>query len=188
MTKISLNIAAMPLVKKLCDEADKYSVSVEQSESGATLIDAGIKAAGGFLAGEMITKICLGGYGEADIFPMQYGDVILPSVFVKTDYPALSTLASQFAGWQVKETDYSAIASGPARALALKPKHLYEKLNYKDESDVAVLVLETEKKPPESVVQLIASKCHVSPANLFLVMFFGDWWQSFWFLRCVEGP
>ena len=171
MTKISLNIAAMPLVKKLCDEADKYSVSVEQSESGATLIDAGIKAAGGFLAGEMITRICLGGYGEADIFPMQYGDVVLPSVFVKTDYPALSTLASQFAGWQVKEADYSAIASGPARALALKPKHIYKKLMYKDESDVAVLVLETEKKPPESVVQLIASKCNVSPTNLFLVMF-----------------
>jgi methenyltetrahydromethanopterin cyclohydrolase len=55
--------------------------------------------------------------------------------------------------------------------LARKPKHLYEKLKYREESDVAVLVLETEKKPPESVVQLIASKCNVTPTNLFLVMF-----------------
>ena len=171
MTLIRLNASAMSLVNKLCDKADKYAVYIEQSESGATLIDAGIKAEGGYLAGEMVTNICLGGYGEADILPIQYGDRILTSVFVKTDHPAISTLASQFAGWQVKEPDYSAIASGPARALALKPKHLYEKLKYKDESDVAVLVLETEKKPPESVIQLIAAKCNVSPKNLFLLMF-----------------
>ena len=171
MGKISLNNAALDLVKELCDEADKYAVSVEKLKSGTTLIDAGIEAKSGFLAGEMITRICLGGYGEANIIPMQYGDVILPSVFVKTDYPALSTLASQFAGWQIKEGDYSAIASGPARALAQKPKHLFRKLNYKDESEVAVLVLETERKPPDSVVQLVATKCNVSPKNLFLVMF-----------------
>jgi methenyltetrahydromethanopterin cyclohydrolase len=113
----------------------------------------------------------LAGYGKASILPIQYGDIILPSVFVVTDHPALSTLASQFAGWQVKGEDFSAIASGPARALALKPKDLYEKLQYKDESDTAVLVLETEKKPPEPVIQLIADKCKVSSKNLFLVMF-----------------
>ncbi len=170
-SKISLNKSALNLVNKLCGEADKYAITIEKSESGATLIDAGIDAEGGFLAGELVTEICLAGYGKASILPIQYGDIILPSVFVVTDHPALSTLASQFAGWQVKGEDFSAIASGPARALALKPKDLYEKLQYKDESDVAVLVLETEKKPPEPVIQLIADKCKVSSKNLFLVMF-----------------
>ena len=170
-SKISLNKSALNLVNKLCGEADKYAITIEKSESGATLIDAGIDAEGGFLAGELVTEICLAGYGKASILPIQYGDIILPSVFVVTDHPALSTLASQFAGWQVKGEDFSAIASGPARALALKPKDLYEKLQYKDESDTAVLVLETEKKPPEPVIQLIADKCKVSSKNLFLVMF-----------------
>lgn len=170
-SKISLNKSALNLVNKLCGEADKYAITIEKSESGATLIDAGIAAEGGFLAGELVTEICLAGYGKASILPIQYGDIILPSVFVVTDHPALSTLASQFAGWQVKGEGFSAIASGPARALALKPKDLYEKLQYKDESDVAVLVLETEKKPPEPVIQLIADKCKVSSKNLFLVMF-----------------
>ncbi len=170
-SKISLNKSALNLVNKLCGEADKYAITIEKSESGATLIDAGIDAEGGFLAGELVTEICLAGYGKASILPIQYGDIILPSVFVVTDHPALSTLASQFAGWQVKGEGFSAIASGPARALALKPKDLYEKLQYKDESDVAVLVLETEKKPPEPVIQLIADKCKVSSKNLFLVMF-----------------
>jgi methenyltetrahydromethanopterin cyclohydrolase len=169
--KISLNLSALKLVKQLCDEADKYQVTVEKTESGATLVDAGIRAEGGFLAGEMVTEICLGGYAKATVTPVQYGDLVLPSVFVQTDHPAISLLGSQFAGWQIKGEDFSAIASGPARALALKPKHLYETLMFKEESEVAVLVLETEKEPSEEIINLIAEKCKVAPKNLFLVMF-----------------
>ncbi|MCW4054229.1 MAG: methenyltetrahydromethanopterin cyclohydrolase [Candidatus Bathyarchaeota archaeon] len=171
MPKISLNSAALNLVKMFCREAETYCVSVEKTDSGATIIDAGIESEGGFLAGEMITEICLGGYGKAKILPVQYGDVVLPSVYVQTDHPALSTLASQFAGWQIKVSGFSAIGSGPARALALKPKKLYEKLGYKDESDTAVLVLETDKKPPEEAIHQIAESCGVSTDNLFLIAF-----------------
>ncbi len=171
VSKINLNIAAMALVKRLCDEAEDYAVIVEKTESGATLIDAGIKAEGGYLAGEIVTEICLGGYGQAKILPVQYDDVVLPSVYVQTDHPTISTLASQFAGWQIKVDQFSAIASGPARALALKPKDLFEKIMYKEESEVAILVLETEITPSEAVVQHIASKCKVAPENLFLVLF-----------------
>jgi methenyltetrahydromethanopterin cyclohydrolase len=171
LQKVSLNIAALHLVQKLCEEAEKYNVTVEEAEAGTTLIDAGINAEGGYFAGEIITEICLGGYGKAKVTPIQYGDTILPSVFVLTDHPALSTLGSQFAGWQIKGEGFSAIASGPARALALKPKHLYEKLNYKEEAQTAVLVLETEKKPPEHIIEQIAEKCKVTPKNLFLITF-----------------
>lgn len=171
MSKINLNLSALRLVKKLCSEAENYLVSIEETKSGATLIDAGLESEGGFLAGEIITEICLGGYGQVRIFPVQYADVVLPSVYVQTDHPALSTLGSQFAGWQVKAGDFSAIGSGPARALARKPKKLYEKLDYKEESDVAVLVLETEAKPPEDAINQIALKCNVPTENLFLVLF-----------------
>jgi methenyltetrahydromethanopterin cyclohydrolase len=171
LVKDNLNVAALKLVQGLCNEAEKYNVTVEKSESGATLIDAGINADGGFFAGEIVTDICLGGYGKAKVTPIQYGDTVLPSVFVITDNPALSTLASQFAGWQIRGEGFSAIASGPARALALKPKRLYEKLKYKEEANSAVLVLETEKTPPETVIKQIAEKCKVAPRNLFLIMF-----------------
>lgn len=171
MAKISLNMSTLDLVKTLCKETEKYAVSVEKTESGATLIDAGLESKGGFLAGKMITEICLGGYGEARILPVQYEDVVLPSVYVQTDYPALSTLGSQFAGWQIKLGDYSAIGSGPARALALKPKKLYEKIGYKDEADTAILVLETEQRPPEEAIQLVAEKCNVSTEKLFIIVF-----------------
>lgn len=168
--KLSLNISALSLVKKLCTASENYGVVVEETRSGATVIDAGINAKGGFLAGEMITEICLGGLGKANVFPAQYGDVVLPSIFVQTDHPALATLASQFAGWHIKVGEYSAIGSGPARALALKPKEVYEKITYRDEADTAVLVLETNKLPPDEVIQLVSDQCKVAPTNLFLVL------------------
>jgi methenyltetrahydromethanopterin cyclohydrolase len=168
---INLNKSAMRSFNKLVDDADKYGVLVEQSSVGSTLIDAGIKAQGGYLAGELVTEICLAGYGRATVMPVQYGDIILPSVFIQTDHPALSLLGSQFAGWQIKGENYSAIASGPARALALKPKGLYTKLNHQEKSDIAVIVLETETAPPPAVLEEIASKCSVSTKNLFVVMF-----------------
>jgi len=165
-----VNLAALSLVKKLCTKAENYGVVVEETELGATLIDAGIKANGGFHAGKIISEICLGGYGKAKIFPAQYGDLVLSSIFVQTDHPAVATLGSQFAGWQIKSGKYSAIGSGPARALALKPKELYEKIKYKDEADAAVLVLETSKKPPDEIIQQISKQCKVAPKSLFLIL------------------
>ena len=168
--KLSVNLKALSLVKKLCTKAENYGVIVEETESGATLIDAGIKAKGGIFAGKTITEICLGGYGKTKIFPAQYGDFVLPSIFVQTDHPAVATLGSQFAGWQIKAGKYSAIGSGPARALALKPKELYEKIKYKDEAYAAVLVLETSKKPPDEVIQQISIQCKVAPKSLSLIL------------------
>jgi methenyltetrahydromethanopterin cyclohydrolase len=165
-----LNLSALALIDKLAVDSAKYGVIVEKSTSGATIIDAGIKARGGFLAGQLITEICLGGYGQTKILPMQYGDAVLPSIYVQTDYPALSTLASQFAGWRIKVENYSAIGSGPARAIALKPKKLYRKLEYQENPDSAVLVLETNETPPEEVIQKISTACSVSPDRVFLVL------------------
>jgi methenyltetrahydromethanopterin cyclohydrolase len=168
--KLSVNRLALPLVKRLCDQADEYGVIVKKKVSGATLIDAGIKAKGGYIAGQIITEICLGNLGKADITYKRYSDLEFPSVFVYTDYPAISTLGSQFAGWQVKSGKYVAMGSGPARASSLKPKELYEKIGYKDISDVAVLVLETSKEPPEEAIRKICEECSIDSENLFLVL------------------
>lgn len=169
-SQLSVNRTALKLIKRLCEEAEEYGVAVKETKSGATLIDAGIKAKGGFLAGRLITEICLGGYGEAEILSMRYDDVELPSIFVCTDHPAIATLGSQFAGWHIKTGDFSAIGSGPARALALKPKEIYEKIEYKDKADVAVLVIETAKEPPEETMKHISVQCKVKPEHLFLIL------------------
>jgi methenyltetrahydromethanopterin cyclohydrolase len=165
-----LNNSALSLVDKLCNNSQKYGVNVEKGPLGATIIDAGIKARGGFLAGKIVTEICLAGYGQVQILPMQYEDIFLPSIYVQTDFPAISTLASQFAGWRIKVDDYSAIGSGPARAIALKPKKLYRKLEYQEISENAVMVLETKSEPPQAVIEKISKQCNISPDKLFLVL------------------
>ncbi|MEM2936702.1 MAG: methenyltetrahydromethanopterin cyclohydrolase [Candidatus Bathyarchaeia archaeon] len=167
---LSVNRSALRLVKKLCEDAEEYGVKVKNTESGATLIDAGIKDNGVILAGKIVTEICLGGLGKAEILWVPYGDLVLPSIFVYTDHPTVATLGSQLAGWSIKVETYFAMGSGPARALALKPKELYEKIGYRDEAEEAVLALETSKEPPEEVITHIANQCGVKTDNLFLIL------------------
>jgi methenyltetrahydromethanopterin cyclohydrolase len=167
---LSVNGLAWKLFEKLCENKDSYGVKVEKANSGATIVDAGIKVKGGFQAGKIITEICMGGCGKARITRRQYGDLDLLSIFIYTDHPVIATLGSQFAGWQIKEGDYFAIGSGPARALALKPRKIYEKIGYKDSFDKGVVVLETDKGVPARLVQRIAKDCKISPQNLAVIL------------------
>ncbi|MEM3580943.1 MAG: methenyltetrahydromethanopterin cyclohydrolase [Candidatus Bathyarchaeia archaeon] len=167
---LSVNRLAWRLLEKLCGNPEFYGVKVEKAECGATVVDAGIKAKGGFQAGKIITEICMGGCGKATIGFWQYGEFELPTIFVYTDHPAIATLGSQFAGWNIKEGDYFAIGSGPARALAQKPKEIYEKIGYKDKFDKAIVVLETDKMPPEKLMRRLAEDCHIQYENLALIL------------------
>ncbi len=170
MPKVSVNRNAAKLVNDLCSMADYYRVKVTKSDRGATLIDAGIKVDGGIEAGKVITEICLGGLGKAAVSSTRVGTQNFPSISVTTDYPAVSTLGSQLAGWQIKSGTFQALGSGPARALALKPKSVFEKIGYKDECDEAVLVLETDKEPPTDVFSVVAEACRVSVDKLYVIL------------------
>jgi len=167
---LSVNRLAWKLLEKLHENPEFYKVKIEKADSGATIVDAGINVQGGFQAGKIITEICMGGCGKARITYRQYGELELPSIFVYTDHPIIATLGSQYAGWQIKEGDYFAIGSGPGRALALKPKEIYEKIGYKDSFDKAIVVLETDKYPPEKLTERLAKDCHVSKENLTVIL------------------
>ena len=167
---LSVNRLAWKLLEKLIDDSELYGVKVEKASSGTTIIDAGIKAEGGFEAGKMVTEICMGGCGKTEITCRRYGELELPSIFVYTDHPVIATLGSQYAGWQIKEDNYFAIGSGPARALALKPKEIYEEINYRDDFDKAVVVLETDKPPPAKLLERFAKDCKISLEKLTVIL------------------
>ena len=167
---LSVNRLAWRLLEVILRNADLYEVKVQKIRKGATVIDAGIDAKGGFQAGRLITEICMGGLGNARILCKQYGHLELPSIFVYTDHPSIATLGSQFAGWNIKEKSFSAIGSGPARALALKPQKTYEELGYRDTSDRAILILETEKPPSAELMHRISKDCHVKPEKLAVIL------------------
>ena len=167
---LSVNRLAWKLLEKLLEKPDYYGIKVENTSSGATIVDAGIKVKGGFQAGKIITEICMGGCGKTEITHRKYGELELPSIFVYTDQPVIATLGSQFAGWQIKEGDYFAIGSGPARALALKPKAIYDKIGYSDDFDKAIAVLETDKYPPAKLLERFAKECNVCAENLAVIL------------------
>jgi len=167
---LSVNRLAWKLLDELVENADVYGVKVEETESGATIIDAGMNARGGFQAGKIVTEICMGGCGKAEIILGAYGDLNLPSIQVYSDHPVIATLGSQYAGWQINEEGYFAIGSGPARALAQKPKDIYGEIGYKDDFNKGVVVLETDKCPPAKIVERFAKDCKISPQNLAIVL------------------
>ncbi len=167
---LSVNRLAWKLLERLCENPDFYGVKIEKTGSGATIVDAGINVKGGFQAGKIITEICMGGCGKAQITYRDYGKMELQSIFIYTDHPVIATLGSQYAGWQIKEGGYFAIGSGPARALALKPKEIYKKIGYKDDFGKAIVVLETDKHPPAKLVERFAKDCGVSSQNLAIIL------------------
>jgi methenyltetrahydromethanopterin cyclohydrolase len=167
---LSINRLAWKLLEELVDNADLYRVKVTRTDAKTLLIDSGIQAQGGFEAGRLITEICMGGCGKASITCQEYGNLELPSIQIISDHPILATLGSQFAGWQIREKGYFAIGSGPARALAQKPKDIYREIGYKDDFDKTVVVLETEACPPAKLVRRLAKDCGVLQKNLAVIL------------------
>jgi methenyltetrahydromethanopterin cyclohydrolase len=167
---LSVNQSAWKKAQKLIDDPEFYGVIISKSSMGATIIDAGVKASGGFQAGKKLTELCLGAAGKVVLGMKSYGDITFPSVTVTSDHPAIAMLGSQFAGWRIKDGDQIAIGSGPVRALALKPKDIYEEIGYKDQSDKAVITLESNVLPSDVLIEKVTTATGVSAQNLIVVV------------------
>ena len=170
---VSVNIEAKKTVDVMIEKADALNIAVETLENGATVLDCGVNVDGSFKAGELYTKVCLGGLADVGIsIPGDLSEKFaLPSVKIKTDSPSISTLGSQKAGWSVSVGDFFALGSGPARAIALKPAETYEEIGYEDkEADLAILTLEADVLPGEDVAQYIADECNVDVKNVYLLV------------------
>lgn len=169
---VSVNLEAKKTVDLMIKNADELNLAVDVLSNGSTVIDAGVNVTGSFKAGELYTKVCLGGMADVGIsIPGDLSEKFaLPSVKIKTDFPAISTLGSQKAGWSVSVGDFFALGSGPARALALKPAETYEEIGYKDDADLAILTLEADQLPGTDVTEAIAADSNVSPENVYVLV------------------
>jgi methenyltetrahydromethanopterin cyclohydrolase len=152
------------------EHSEELGILTERHTTGATLIDLGIKARGGLAAGRFMTEVCLAGLCKTSVTTMGYEDIALPSIHVETDFPALATLGAQFAGWQIKTADYFAMGSGPARAIARKPEELYQKIEFSEASDQAVLVLEADQYPTEDAIKYVVEECKTTPSDLYILV------------------
>lgn len=172
---IRINERAAAIARRMVEDSEALGLDVTRLSNGTNLIDAGITVPGSLEAGRLFAEACLGGLGQVSFSLLNYNDPMagnpfwLPSVSVSVNYPYIACMASQYAGWAIKVDKFFAMGSGPARAL-YAGEELFGKLDYKDEAEVAVLLLEGRKLPNEDVASYVAGKCSVPADRLTLII------------------
>lgn len=166
----NLNALAAEIADGMEARAGQLRVSACVLGNGARIIDAGIQTDGGVEAGLALAAICMGGLGTVTCTPLQLADDVWPGVTVRTDHPAVSCMASQYAGWAISVGKYFAMGSGPLRAHARVEKELFEKLGYAEAADRGVLVLEGRTPPTPEVAEWVAAKARMKPSQLTFVI------------------
>jgi len=167
---LGVNDRAWEIADIMVANADAMRVASRTLGNGARVIDAGINAPGGYAAGAAIAEMCMGGLGDVDYAPVPIGGETWPGVRVWTDHPAVSCMASQYAGWTIQVGKYFAMGSGPLRAHARVEKELFEKLGYAETARRGVLVLETRNPATEEVAAWVAQKAGLAPDRLTFVV------------------
>jgi methenyltetrahydromethanopterin cyclohydrolase len=166
---MSLNRRALWVVEALLAHAEDRRVVAHTIDGGGRYIDCGIDARGGLMAGLDLARVCLGDQAQVSILPGEVSGRANPQIQVVSDHPVLACLASQYAGWAVKEGSYFAMGSGPMRAAA-GSEPIFDQIGYCETADAVVGVLETRKAPTQAVVAKIASACRVEPSAVTLLV------------------
>lgn len=170
LEEVSVNEYAAELVEGMIDQSEELKIDCIELDNGTMVIDCGVNVTGSYEAGAIFTEACMGGLATATISYATFEDLSLPAINVQTNHPAIACLGAQKAGWQISVEKFFALGSGPARALALKPKKTYEKIDYKDDSEVGVIALETRTIPNEDVADFIADACGIESEDLYILV------------------
>ncbi len=166
---LRLNERAWRIADEMVANADALRVALRALAGGSRVIDAGIDVPGGYGAGLALARICMGGLGHIDYVPTAVGPDMWPGVRVWTDHPAVSCMASQYAGWAIQVGKYFAMGSGPLRAHARVEKELYHKLGYAESARRGVLVLETRASPTDEVAAWVGYKAGLAPSEITFI-------------------
>lgn len=170
---LGLNRRAMRLVESMVEDAAALRIRVSSGSLGERLIDAGLDVPGSIAGGLGIARITMGGLAEVTLgsgaltprWPWRVG--------VRCSVPVLACLGAQLAGWNLGEAAsgeaYEGLGSGPARALAAS-EPIYKSLGYAEQAEAGVLVVESDRPPPRSVVAEVARACRLDPDRLTFIL------------------
>jgi methenyltetrahydromethanopterin cyclohydrolase len=170
MTTGRMNDMASEIADAMERRAPLLRVKSTTLPGGARVIDAGVETEGGYDAGLALAEICMGGLGNVAYTPVQIDGQAWPGVTVWTDHPAVSCMASQYAGWAISVEQFFAMGSGPLRAHARVERELFDKLAYAEEATRGVLVLEGRVLPTDAVAAWVAQKARLQPSQLTFVI------------------
>jgi methenyltetrahydromethanopterin cyclohydrolase len=164
----TLNGLAAGLAERLAGDPERWRVAVHAID-GCCYIDCGIDARGGLLTGIELARVCFADLADVRIHPGEVAGRPIPLIQVVTDHPVRACLASQYAGWAIKEGKYFAMGSGPMRAAA-GTEAIYDVIGHRECPDAVIGVLETRKPPSAEVVAKIATACRVPPERVTLLV------------------
>jgi len=162
---MTLNERASRVADEMERRAEALRIAVSRV-GGARILDCGGAVTGSLAAGIGLARACLADLAEVSFVQSPFGG---PAVQVTTDDPVRACLASQYAGWQVQVDKFFAMGSGPMRALSAR-EELFQHIPGKEESPVAVGVLETRKHPTDEVIANIVTKLPASAESLTLLV------------------
>jgi len=170
MPSLQMNERARDIADLMVEDVAVLRVAEHRLGGGARVIDAGAEVDGGYNAGLLLAEICMGGLGDVEYASLVLGGENWPGVQVRTDHPAISCMASQYAGWAITVDKFFAMGSGPLRAHARVEKELFERLDYAEQATAGVLVLEGRTLPDDAVAAWVAKKAGLSPGQLTFVV------------------
>jgi methenyltetrahydromethanopterin cyclohydrolase len=165
---LTLNQRAMRVADRIGANADALRVE-RHLIAGATVLDCGVEAVGGVLAGLEMARACLADLAEVTLVPGDASSLGLPRVQVASDQPVRACMASQYAGWAIRVAKYFAMGSGPMRA-AYGKEELFEHIPGREKPPVAVGVLETAKLPTIEAVEYLGEKVQLPPRQIALLV------------------
>jgi methenyltetrahydromethanopterin cyclohydrolase len=168
---LGLNEKAWRLADFMATPAQVQSLRIALSQlgNGARVLDCGIKVPGGLQAGLTMARVCLAGQAEISLMPGDVAGIACPSVQVFSDVPVQACMASQYAGWQISVGKFFAMGSGPMRAAHGK-EELFDHIEGREKSTMAVGVLESRKLPDEAVADYLSASLNLPAAKISLLV------------------
>lgn len=168
LPELSPNCQAFPFVRQFLNRSAYLGINVLK-DNDITVLDCGVHVSGSWEAGRLYASVCLGGLAEVELHWSGYKDFSWPAVEVRTDHPLRACLASQYAGWPIKTGQKLAMGSGPGRAIVHRGE-IFKKLGYKDNSQTAIICLESETLPTAEALRQISDLCQCDPQSLYILV------------------
>ncbi len=168
---ISINSRVMPTVRYIIENDAALGCRAYRLKNGTHVIDMGIEVPGSWEAARLFTEIDMANLATCSYRNYQIDrDFSAPAVEVYADRLAEACIASQIAGWKLKNGDEEAIGSGPARALAAAEGDFYlGYTDYRDTHHQAVLGLQMTSLPAIELAREVARQAHVDESNVYLL-------------------
>lgn len=160
---MNLNQHSCDILRTLERQKSVQTTKLALPQGNATILDLGVNArpakTDGLRMGVIAAQASTGGL--ADITPS--ANTLRVSIPRNV---ALATLGSQMAGWAIPTGNGCAMASGPARILARKPKSIFQRIRYTEESPKTALILETDRLPDKKTLEYIANETKASDITI----------------------